>query len=190
MIKRRGLLLLIFVLIFLTSCKQKEDIEEKEIPKEAIKMKLTSPVFENNGNIPSKYTCDGENINPELVISEVPEGTESFVLIVDDPDVPKEVRPEQMWVHWVVFNIPKETKIIKENSQPGTPGKGDYPHTNYGGPCPPKQYRPTEHRYFFKLYALDVELSLSEGSTKVEVEQAMQGHLLAETQLIGRYERK
>lgn len=190
MIKKKSILLLFFPLIFLISCTQKEIIEEKTPIEEVIKMKLTSPVFENNGNIPSKYTCDGENINPELTISEVPEGTESFVLIMDDPDVPKEVRPEQMWVHWVVFNIPKETKIINENSPPGTPGKGDYSHTDYGGPCPPKQYQPTEHRYFFKLYALDVELNLPEGSTKTEVEQAMQGHLLAETQLVGKYERK
>jgi len=152
-------------------------------------MKLESSSFENNGKIPSKFTCEGENINPALIISEVPEDVKSFALIMDDPDVPKEVRPEQMWVHWVVFNIHSETREIKEDSNPGIFGKGDYPDMKYGGPCPPKQYQPSEHRYFFKLYALNIELDLQEGATKEEIENKMQKHIIEKTELIGRYEK-
>jgi len=152
-------------------------------------MRLTSPSFEDNGTIPAKFTCDGENINPALRISDVPEKTQSLVLIMDDPDVPAEVRLERIWDHWVVFDIPPDTKEILENSNPGVRGKSNYPHTNYSGPCPPPQYQPTEHRYFFKLYALDKKLELSEGATKAEVESAMQGHIIAEAQLVGKYDR-
>lgn len=152
-------------------------------------MKFTSPSFEHNGLIPAKYTCDGDNVNPSLRISDAPAETRTFVLIIDDPDVPAAVRPEQMWDHWVVFNIPAGTTDISENSNPGVKGTGSYPHTNYGGPCPPPQYEPKEHRYFFKLYALDIDLPLKEGATKKEVEEAMGGHILAQAQLIGRYSR-
>ncbi len=153
-------------------------------------MKLTSTAFKHNGKIPQKYTCDGDNISPPLRISDAPEETRTFVLIMDDPDVPAKVRPERMWDHWVVFNIPADTKVIPEDSSPGMKGKGSYPTTDYGGPCPPPQYEPTEHRYFFKLYALDINLPLQEGATKKEVEAAMDGHVLAKAELIGRYSRK
>jgi len=152
-------------------------------------MKLTSPIFENNEKIPRKYTCDGENINPPLTISNIPGNTKSLVLIMDDPDVPAQVRPEQIWDHWIVFNIPPETLEIKENSNPGIKGKGSYSHLNYGGPCPPSQYEPKEHRYFFKLYALDITLNLKEGATKKEIEDAMKEHIIEETELVGRYQR-
>ena len=150
-------------------------------------MKLTSPAFTENGKIPSKFTCDGKNVNPELRISNVPKEAKTLVLIMDDPDVPAFIRKEQMWDHWVVFNIPPTTTEIPENTlPPGVPGKNTGGDPGYQGPCPPDR----EHRYFFKLYALDRELSLPKGSTKQEVERAMQGHILAETHLMGRYERE
>ena len=120
-------------------------------------MKLTSPAFEHGGKIPSKYTCDGSNVNPELHFEDVPDSTEALVLIMDDPDVPKYLRPDGMYDHWVVYNIPKETRIFKENSvPPGLQGKNTANALAYTGPCPPDR----EHRYFFKLYALDKQLPL------------------------------
>jgi|SRR5579862_4971164 len=150
-------------------------------------MQLTSAAFKNKEKIPSKYTCDGSNVNPELSISHVPPSAQCLVLIMDDPDVPPTVRADKMWDHWVVFNIPPQTTHIAENSQPpGVPGRNTGGKLNYQGPCPPDR----EHRYFFKLYALDTLLSLPQGASKKEVEAAMKGHILAQTELMGRYERK
>jgi len=148
------------------------------------KMELRSDVFENNGKIPSKYTCDGENVNPQLSILNVPDNTKSLVLIMDDPDA---VKPAgKVWDHWIVFNIPTEIKEIQEAQEPqGIHGKGTSGNLNYMGPCPPD----AEHKYFFKLYALSITLDLSEGSTKQEVEAAMQSHIIEQTELIGKYER-
>jgi Raf kinase inhibitor-like YbhB/YbcL family protein len=149
-------------------------------------MKLTSPAFEHGGKIPPKYTCDGENINPPLAISDVPPGAGSLVLIMDDPDVPKHVRTDGMWDHWVVFNIPATIRDIGEGEEPqGTHGVGTGGNVNYLGPCPPDR----EHRYFFKLFALDTELDLQEKATKGQVEKAMEGHVIEKTELMGRYER-
>ncbi|MBW2040217.1 MAG: YbhB/YbcL family Raf kinase inhibitor-like protein [Deltaproteobacteria bacterium] len=149
-------------------------------------MKLTSSAFQHGGKVPVKYTCDGENINPPLTISDVPSGTKSLVLIMDDLDVPKYLRADGMWDHWVVFNIPASLSDIKEGEEPdGTHGIGTSGNLKYNGPCPPDR----EHRYFFKLYALDTELDLTEKATKKQVEKAMEGHILAETELMGRYER-
>ena len=147
-------------------------------------MELKSNAFENNGKIPSKHTCDGENVNPQLSISEVPENSKSLVLVMDDPDA---VKPAgKVWDHWIVFNIPPETKEIPEAQEPqGIHGNGTGGNLNYKGPCPPD----AEHKYFFKLYALDTTLDLSEGVSKGEVEAAMQGHILEQTELTGRYER-
>jgi Raf kinase inhibitor-like YbhB/YbcL family protein len=152
-------------------------------------MKLTSPAFQDNGKIPSKYTCDGQNISPPLVISDVPKTTRALVLIMDDHDIPAFVKEKfniQVWDHWIVFNIPPVITRISEGENPvGILGKNTGGKNAYGGPCPPDK----EHRYFFKLYALDVLLNLQEGTTKAELEKAMQGHVLAEAKLIGRYER-
>ncbi|MDZ7726055.1 MAG: YbhB/YbcL family Raf kinase inhibitor-like protein [Candidatus Campbellbacteria bacterium] len=146
---------------------------------------LTSNSFENNGVIPSKYTCDGENINPQLSIEGVPESAESLVLIMDDPDA---IKPAgKVWDHWIVFNIPPTTESIPEGVEPeGIHGTGTANNTDYSGPCPPD----AEHSYIFKLYALDTELDLGKGVSKSEVESAMEGHILRETRLIGRYERQ
>lgn len=142
-------------------------------------MKMTSPAFQNNEKIPRKYTCDGDDVNPTLRIEDVPEGTASLALIVDDPDA-----PAGTWVHWVVYDIPV-TDEIAENSVPGKQGMNDFKKKDYGGPCPPSG----THRYFFKLYALDARLDRDEGLTKEQLIGAMQGHILDQAELIGLYER-
>ena len=145
-----------------------------------ITMRLTSPAFQNNTPIPSKYTCQGDDINPPLTIEEVPEGTKTLALIIDDPDA-----PFMTWVHWVVFNIFSTDKIA-ENSIPGRQGRNDFGRNDYGGPCPPSG----QHRYFHKIYALDTILDLKEGSSKKELEDAMQGHILGKAELLGLYRKK
>jgi len=142
-------------------------------------MKLKSPSFEHNGFIPKRFTCQGEDINPELVIEGIPRDTKSLALIVDDPDAPMGT-----WVHWVVYDIPVIDRI-KENSIPGKQGINDFRKMNYGGPCPPSG----THRYFFKIYALDTVLNLKEGKTKEQLEDAMQGHILDKAELVGLYKR-
>lgn len=146
-------------------------------------MKLTSPVFEYNDPIPSKYTCDGDNVNPPLFIKNVPPNTKSLVLIVDDPDAPVKI-----WAHWILFNIAPKTKEIVENSVPvgAVQGETSFGKPGYGGPCPPGG----THRYFFKLYALDTKLSVSSKATKEAVETLMKGHILAQTELLGVYSRE
>jgi hypothetical protein len=146
-------------------------------------LKITSPVFQNSGAIPSKYTCDGSDINPSLVIVDCPPGAKSLALICDDPDAPIGI-----WVHWVLWNIPPSVKEIKENTVPqgAIEGMNDFRKHSYGGPCPPSG----THRYFFKAYALDTMLSISPNSTKADLETAMKGHILAQGQLIGLYKRR
>ncbi len=149
-------------------------------------MKLTSPAFKEGGIIPSLYTCEGKEINPPLEMTAIPPEAKSLVLIIDDPDVPKSRRPDGMYDHWILFNIPPTThKIAEHSTPPGMQGKSTNGKNQYVGPCPPDR----EHRYFFKLYALDTLLDLPPGSTKKEVEAAMQGHVLAQCQLMGRYEK-
>ena len=152
---------------------------------------LRSTAFENGGTIPSRYTCDGDRaVNPPLEIRGVPEGTVSLALIMDDPDVPKALRPDGVFDHWVVFNIPPETTTIAEGEiPPGVSGANGAGQNAYTGPCPPPQYKPSEHRYFFKLYALDAMLELVPGATKAEVEAAMEGHIIEKTELVGVYRR-
>lgn len=149
-------------------------------------MKLTSSAFKEGGMIPSLYTCDGKNINFPLTIADVPAGAKSLVIIMDDPDVPSSVREDNMWVHWVIYNIPPETKRIEENkTPPGVQGMGTGGKMEYQGPCPPDR----EHRYFIKLYAIDTILKLKTGATKEDVEAAIQGHIVEQTQLMGRFVR-
>ena len=150
---------------------------------------LTSPVFEHNALIPSRFTCDGENISPPLSWSEVPEGAKSFALLMDDPDVPKQLRPDGVFDHWTLFNIPPTISGIPEGGTTGIAGANGAGKDEYTGPCPPKQYEPSEHRYFFRLYALDSMLSLGTGAQKADVLKAMEGHILAEAELMGRYKR-
>ncbi len=142
-------------------------------------MKLTSPAFENNGTIPDEYGCKGEDINPELNIEEIPDDTKSLALIMDDPDA-----PGQTWVHWIVWNIPADTKKIEKDADISYPrGKNDFKKLEYGGPCPPSG----SHRYFFKLYALDKTLNLEEGASKRDLLDAMKDHVIEKTELMGNY---
>jgi Raf kinase inhibitor-like YbhB/YbcL family protein len=156
----------------------------------AMAMTLTSSAFKQNDQIPSKYTCEGDNISPPVAWSGVPEITKSLVLIIDDPDAPDPKAPQRVWVHWVVYNMPPGAKGLPENtSKAGLPqgtvvGLNDFKKTEYGGPCPPIG----RHRYFHKLYALDNTLDLRSG-TKSQIERAMQGHVLANTELIGTYQK-
>ena len=143
-------------------------------------MTLNSPVFKQNGHIPSKYTCEGEDVSPPLAWEGVPDDAKSLVLIIDDPDAPDPKAPKMVWVHWVVYNIPSDTRSLPESA-----GKlNDFKKTAYGGPCPPI----SRHRYFHKLYALDVTLDLR-GATKSQIEQAMQGDVPANAELIGTYQK-
>ncbi len=147
-------------------------------------MKLTSSAFDNKGEIPREHTCDGDNINPPLTISDVPDGTKTLVMIMDDPDVPKSIREDGMWDHWVVFNIPASVRTINKGQEPeGVHGINTSGSLHYVGPCPPD----ARHRYFFKLYALSAALHLSEKSTKQQVVTAMDGLVLATAELMGTY---
>lgn len=153
---------------------------------------LTSPAFEEGKEIPEKYTCDGENISPPLDWKgDLPATTQSFVLICDDHDVPADVNSAGVWDHWVLFNISVGTHSLEEGVKklpPGTLcGKNSGGKNEYTGPCPPDR----EHRYEFKLYALDIEkLNLDEGATKAEVEEAMKEHILDKRTLMGRYDKR
>jgi Raf kinase inhibitor-like YbhB/YbcL family protein len=153
-------------------------------------MKLTSSAFVDGGRIPQTYTCDGDRLlSPPLAISDIPEEAGSLVLIVDDPDVPKALLPEGHFVHWVLFNIPQSTSSIPEGGSAGIAGVNGRGEKNYTGPCPPPDHEPTTHRYIFTLFALDTRLNLAEGSSKEEVESAMEGHVLETVDLIGTYSR-
>lgn len=148
-------------------------------------MKITSSEFEDGATIPSVHTCEGKHLSPPLAFQNVPKEAKSLVLIMDDPDVPPSVRSDRMFDHWVLFNIPPATHSIPAGGSAGTHGCNTLKENRYYGPCPPDR----EHRYFFKLYALDTMLNLSTGASKKEVERAMQGHIIAEAKLMGRYEK-
>lgn len=150
---------------------------------------LTSAAFPDGEAIPRRYTCEGDDVSPPLSRKGAPQGTKSFVLIVDDPDAPDPARPQRAWVHWVLYNIPSDAAELLEGIGPEALPKGteaglnDWGRATYGGPCPPIG----RHRYFHKLYALDVRLKGLMSPRKVQVEAAMQGHVLAQATLIGTY---
>lgn len=154
---------------------------------------LTSPAFTDQGAIPARYTCDGDDVSPPLQWSDAPAGARSFVLIIDDPDAPDPAAPRRIWVHWVLYNLPASLAEIPEGASAGSLGAGvrvalnDSNEPGYGGPCPPKG----RHRYFHKLFALDTELpDLGPRAKRADVEKAMAGHVLAEATLMGTYERR
>jgi hypothetical protein len=177
--------------LILAACTGSGDGEpEMMAPAEATSdMTLTSPAFADEGTIPQTYTCDGEDISPELQWQDPPEGTESFALVVEDPDA-----PARTWIHWVVYNIPADQRsfdesVPAETELPGgaLQGQNSWSRTGYGGPCPPRG----THRYFFTLYALDTTLDLEPAAAdKAALLEAMEGHVLAQTSLMGRYERQ
>ncbi|WP_072391774.1 YbhB/YbcL family Raf kinase inhibitor-like protein [Hyphomicrobium sp. CS1GBMeth3] len=150
---------------------------------------LTSTAFTDGGTIPRKYTCEGNDISPPLVWRGVPDGTQSLVLIVDDPDAPDPAKPQRVWVHWVLYNLPPDaTGLAEDVGNEALPagtedGLNDWDRTGYGGPCPPIG----RHRYFHKLYALDTRLKGLSSPRKAAVESAMRGHILAQATLMGTY---
>lgn len=152
-----------------------------------MEIKVTSSAFEEGSLIPEKYTCDGQNISPPLVWTSVPEATKTLALICDDPDAPLGT-----WVHWVLFNLPASISQLPEDVPPdkelengAKQGKNSFRKIGYGGPCPPR----SKHRYYFKLYALDTELNLKAGVKKKKLLKAMEGHILGQGQIMGRYSR-
>lgn len=146
------------------------------------KMKITSSAFQEGGNIPSKFSCDGANTSPPLQISDVPAEAKSLVLIVDDPDA-----PSRLFTHWAVWNISPQTSTIAEGSVPkGVQGTNDFGKSGYGGPCPPSG----THRYYFKIFALDRELDLPSGAKRGQLDAAIKVHVIAQGELMGRYARK
>ncbi len=152
-------------------------------------MMIRSPAFQNNHKIPARYTCDGEDLSPPLEWSGVPESAKSLALIVDDPDAPDPAAPERTFVHWVLYDIPPHTGGIAEGGKDlpndTVEGVNDWRDRRYGGPCPPIG----NHRYFFKLYALDVVLPHMKHPTKGVLEGAMEGHVLARAEMVGLYQR-
>jgi len=151
---------------------------------------LTSPVFTHGSEIPSKYTCEGKDISPPLAWSGVTHSAKSLVLIVDDPDAPDPMAPKMTWVHWVLYNIPTSVnalpEAVKQLPEGTLSGLNDWNRTGYGGPCPPMG----RHRYFHKLYALDMVLPDLGRPTKAVIEAQMKGHIIEEAQLVGTYQKR
>ena len=154
-------------------------------------LSLSSPAFEHNGSIPTRFTCEGDDVSPALRWGDPPAGTASFALIVDDPDAPDPAKPQRTWVHWVLYNLPASAHALPEDAEgPSLPdgtraGLNDWKRATYGGPCPPVG----RHRYFFKLHALDCLLPDLNEPTKAQLERALDGHVLARAELIGTYEK-
>jgi len=186
--KPKYFILIILILIILGGgifvlfqTKQKE--QSFFTPSSNIKdMKILSPAFENNGFIPEKYTCDGDNINPPLQFEDIPKEAKSLVLIVDDPDA-----PAGTWIHWTLWNISPQINNISENQVPSgaQQGKTSFGNIGYGGPCPPSG----THRYFFKVFALNKEIDLPSGADINQLQSAIKDHIIAKSQLIGLYRR-
>ena len=143
-------------------------------------LKLISTVFSHNGHIPPQYSCEGKNINPPLIVENIPDGTKTLALIVEDPDAPRGV-----FTHWIMWNI-SPNEAIAEGSNPGISGTNSFGKRGYGGPCPPSG----EHRYFFKVFALDDKLNLLAGATKEELLDAMKRHIIASAELMGVYQKQ
>jgi Raf kinase inhibitor-like YbhB/YbcL family protein len=170
------------------ACARAPAAEEETTPMSEIN--LESSAFAEGESIPTKYTCEGDDVSPPLAWSNVPVGTRSLALIVDDPDAPDPKAPKRTWVHWVLYEIPANATGLPEGAAAlptGTrEGVNDWGRASYGGPCPPIG----RHRYFFKLYALDASLGDLSEPSKAELEQAMSGHVLAQAELIGTYKKK
>ncbi|HYV33854.1 MAG TPA: YbhB/YbcL family Raf kinase inhibitor-like protein [Candidatus Limnocylindria bacterium] len=180
-----GIILLFAVIagfLFFKSGQQKNVYQAPQKVVNTQPMKITSPVFNDHENIPAKYTCDGDGVNPPLAFSDVPKEAKTLALVMDDPDA-----PNGTWVHWLLWNIPAETNQLMENSVPAgaTQGQTSSGQNVYGGPCPPLGI----HHYHFKLYALSRKLSIASYSTAADLEKAMQGNIIAHADLVGLYSR-
>lgn len=175
------------LLTLVCSCSSRNAYTESKGKAGKMTIQVTSSAFTEGGSIPSKYTCDGANVSPPLKWTSIPDATKSIALISDDPDAPRGT-----WVHWVVYDLPASLRELPEAVPPdktlangGKQGTNDFGKIGYGGPCPPSG----THRYFFKVYALDKALGLAPGATKAQLLKAMEGHVLAEGQLMGKYAR-
>jgi Raf kinase inhibitor-like YbhB/YbcL family protein len=187
---RRWGIIIFLLALALAGCSNRSSQPVKNsnaTPKEEMKLKISSAAFQDGSQIPSKYTCDGANVSPPLQWSGVPQSAKTIVLICDDPDA-----PAKTWVHWVVYDLPAGATTLPEalpaNEKPaigGKQGKNDFGKIGYGGPCPPSG----THRYFFKLYAIDTETSLEPSASKDQVLKTIEGHILAQGELIGKYKR-
>jgi hypothetical protein len=185
MFQRRRHLTVLFLLLLLYTFQGKTESGSATVGEEG--MRVTSTAFKEGGMIPKIYTCDGPNVSPPISWDSVPEGAKSLALICDDPDAPMGI-----WVHWVIFNIPPGGGELPENvphervlPNGAKQGINDFHTIGYGGPCPPGG----THRYYFRLYALDKEIELEAGATKADLLKAMEGHILAKGELMGRYRR-
>jgi Raf kinase inhibitor-like YbhB/YbcL family protein len=181
-------LVLALAILGLGGCGKRDNSSTTSSEGASMKVHLTSAAFQEGQTIPRQYTADGKDISPPLQWDEPPQGTQSWALICDDPDAPRGT-----WVHWVLFNLPAETRSLEEGmpasatlANAAKQGKNDFRKLGYGGPAPPPG---KPHRYFFKLYAVDQQLDLAAGATKAELVAALKGHVLAEGQLMGRYGR-
>jgi Raf kinase inhibitor-like YbhB/YbcL family protein len=191
---RRRCFLLLPLLALAAGCAKNEPdrpaVDSVSPSKGASVMQLVSSAFGQNGEIPSKHTCEGKDVSPPLSFSGAPPGTKSYALIVDDPDAPDPKAPKRVWVHWVVYDIPAGSSALAEGAnrapEGARDGKNDWGRTGYGGPCPPIG----RHRYFHKIYALDVLLGDRGPLDKAGLTAAMQGHVLASGELIGTYEKR
>lgn len=184
-----GQLILLGILLLLApACSNRDGATAESEAEVSMTIELTSPAFGQGEAIPTKYTCDGEDISPPLQWQNLPDGTESLAFIMDDPDAPRGT-----WVHWVLYDIPAAASELPENVAPantvpggGSQGTSSFRRVGYDGPCPPGG----SHRYFFKLYALDSRLDLAAGATKEQLLAAMEGHILAQGELMGAYARQ
>jgi len=174
--RRPIIFVILFLSIFLISSSMSQEATQKG------GFKISTSAFENNGQIPVKYACDGANVNPPLKIEKTPREAKSLAMIFDDVDAPR-----GSYVHWILWNIDPNIKEIKENSVPegAVQGMNDFKKQNYGGPCPPGR----AHRYVFKIYALVICLNLDPHSTKADLEKAMEGHVISEARWIGKYKK-
>jgi len=184
---RAGLVCAFVLLGALPECARAEGAAEGA--EEETAMKLTSTAFEAGAAIPAKYTCEGADVSPALAWSDAPTATKSFALIVEDPDAPDPAAPKMTWVHWVLFNVPATAAALPEGASREPPagavdGRNDWKRAGWGGPCPPIG----RHRYFFRLYALDAPLELTAPTAK-ELRRAMEGHVLATSELMGTYQK-
>lgn len=188
-LRKSFLLLVIFLALVTSNCRPAlSPTTPPETGSQATPFELTSTAFVQGSPIPQQYTCDGEDISPPLEWSDPPAGTHSFALIADDPDA-----PVGTWVHWVLYNLPADSHALPEAIPPDTElpdgsrhGQNSWQRPGYGGPCPPGG----THRYFFKLYALDTALDLAPGASSTQLLQAMEGHILAQTEVMGVYTRQ
>ena len=187
--------LLLSALLLLSACSSEEAVTATEtaqtapaeepapaVPAEA-GFTLQSPAFGEGGSIPAEYTCQGSDAVPPLRVAGVPQGAKSLALIVEDPDVPRTMRPDGLWDHWVVWNIPPETTSLEELPPGAVEGRNSWERNEWGGPCPPSG----EHRYYFRLYALDTTVELDPKAGKNELRHAMEGHVLATAELMGTF---